>query len=75
MSEGPDFALLAARGYRIFTIYHVDVVAYVAAIYGRGLIRPETTVRWYRRVKSLASAISPGSCGKSRRRAFDIRAA
>jgi glycosyltransferase involved in cell wall biosynthesis len=58
VSEGPDFALLAARGYRIFTIYHVDVVAYVAAIYGRGLIRPETTVRWYRRVKPLLPRIT-----------------
>ncbi len=51
VSEGPDFAELAARGYRIFTIYHVDVVAYVAAIYGRGLIPPETTVRWYPRLR------------------------
>ncbi len=50
VAEGPDFALLAARGYRVFTIYHVDVVAYTAAIYGHGLIRPETTVRWYRKL-------------------------
>ncbi len=50
VSEGPDFAALAARGFRIFTIYHVDVVDYVAAIYGRGFIAPETTVRWYRRI-------------------------
>jgi glycosyltransferase involved in cell wall biosynthesis len=50
ISEGPDFKLLGERGYRIFTIFHVDVVAYVAAIYGRGLIRPETTVRWFRRL-------------------------
>ena len=40
VSEGPDFAELAARGYRVYTIYHVDVVAYVAAIYGRGAIAP-----------------------------------
>jgi glycosyltransferase involved in cell wall biosynthesis len=53
VSEGPDFSALAARGYRIFTIYHVDVVAYVASIYGRGLIPPETTVRWYRRIRHL----------------------
>jgi len=51
VSEGPDFAALSARGYRIYTIYHVDVVAYVAAIYGRGLIAPETTVRWYPRLR------------------------
>ncbi len=53
VSEGPDFATLGARGYRVFTIYHVDVVAYVAAIYGRGWIAPQTTVRWYRRVRGL----------------------
>jgi glycosyltransferase involved in cell wall biosynthesis len=53
VSEGPDFALLAARGYRIFTIYHVDVVDYVCSIYGKGRIAPETSVRWYRRIGSL----------------------
>lgn len=51
ISEGPDFAQLAAQGYRVYTIYHVDVVAYVAAMYGRGAIAPETTVRWYRRLR------------------------
>jgi glycosyltransferase involved in cell wall biosynthesis len=50
ISEGPDFAELGARGYRIYSIYHVDVVAYVAAIYGHGWIAPETTVRWYPRL-------------------------
>lgn len=53
ISEGPDFAELGARGYRVYTIYHVDVVAYVAAIYGRGTIAPETTVRWYPRLQWL----------------------
>lgn len=51
ISEGPDFAELGARGYRVYSIYHVDVVAYVAAIYGRGAIAPATTVRWYRRLR------------------------
>jgi glycosyltransferase involved in cell wall biosynthesis len=53
ISEGPDFAALAARGFRIFTIYHVDVVSYVASIYLRGWLKPETTVRWYRRWKGV----------------------
>jgi glycosyltransferase involved in cell wall biosynthesis len=53
VSEGPDFKTLGERGYRIFTIYHVDVVAYVADIYFRGYVRPETTVRWYRRMGGL----------------------
>jgi glycosyltransferase involved in cell wall biosynthesis len=53
VSEGPDFEHLAQRGYRIFTIYHVDVVAYVADIYFKGRIRPETTVRWYNRIGAV----------------------
>jgi glycosyltransferase involved in cell wall biosynthesis len=56
VSEGPDFAAL--RDYKIFTIYHVDVVAYVADIYFRGLIRPETTVKWYRRLHWALPKIS-----------------
>jgi len=56
VSEGPDFRAL--QNYRIFTIYHVDVVAYVADIYLRGLIRPETTVKWYRRLRPIMPAIS-----------------
>lgn len=58
VSEGPDFVQLAARGYRIFTIYHVDVVGYIAAIYLRGRIRPETTVRWYPRLRGVLPAIA-----------------
>ena len=53
ISEGPDFAAIAARGFQLFTIYHVDVVAYVASIYFHDWIKAETTVRWYRRVKGL----------------------
>ena len=57
VSEGPDFEKLAARGFRIATIYHVDVVAYVAEIYLRGWIAPETTVRWEKRLRSLMPPI------------------
>ncbi len=53
VSEGPDFRILAERGYRVCTIYHVDVVAYVARIYGRSLITPRTLVRWYERIRRL----------------------
>jgi glycosyltransferase involved in cell wall biosynthesis len=56
VSEGPNFAAL--REYRIFTIYHVDVVAYVAEIYFHGLIRPETTVKLYRRLHWALPSIS-----------------
>lgn len=58
VSEGPDFARLASRGFPVFTIFHVDVVAYVAAIYGRDLLRPETTVRWYGRLRAILPAIT-----------------
>lgn len=47
VSEGPDFKKLADRGFPVFTIYHVDVVAYVAEMYGRGWISPQATVRLY----------------------------
>lgn len=49
ISEGPDFRRLAAAGFDIVTIYHVDVVAYVAAIYGRSVVAPHRLVRWYER--------------------------
>lgn len=58
VSEGPGFAALGRAGFRVFTIYHVDVVAYVAAIYGRGWIAPETTVRWYRRLRPILPSIT-----------------
>ncbi len=45
ISEGPDFATLAAKGYRIVTIWHVDVLAFVARMYLRGIFRPETLAR------------------------------
>jgi len=45
ISEGPDFRLLAARGYRVVTLWHVDVVAYIAAMYARGRVSPRTLVR------------------------------
>ena len=46
ISEGPEFATLGTRGYRIVTIFHVDVVEYFTRFYLRGLIRPETMARF-----------------------------
>ena len=51
VSEGPDFGRLAAAGFRIHTIYHLDVPDYVARIYARGLLSPEVMVRWWERVR------------------------
>jgi glycosyltransferase involved in cell wall biosynthesis len=42
ISEGPDFARLAGAGFRVVTVYHVDVVAYIAAIYLKARVAPET---------------------------------
>jgi glycosyltransferase involved in cell wall biosynthesis len=53
ISEGPDFARLRRAGYRIFSIFHVDVVAYIASIYLRNRVLPETTVRWFRYLRAL----------------------
>ncbi|MEO8025572.1 MAG: glycosyltransferase family 4 protein [Bryobacteraceae bacterium] len=53
VSEGPRFRELHKRGYRLYTIYHVDVVAYIAAIYCRSLIRPSTLAALWRRLRPL----------------------
>lgn len=58
ISEGPDFRLLAARGFRVFTIFHVDVVDYVTALYFRGWVAPETTVRLYRHLRGVMPAMA-----------------
>ncbi len=47
ISEAPDFERLAGRGFRLYTIYHVDVVAYIADIYARGWVSPKTLARAY----------------------------
>jgi glycosyltransferase involved in cell wall biosynthesis len=46
ISEGPDFAKLGQRGYRVVTIFHVDVVEYFTRFYLRGWIRAETAARF-----------------------------
>ncbi len=51
ISEGPSFRLLAEKGYRIFTLFHVDVVDYVAALYLRGWARPETLTAFYEKIQ------------------------
>ncbi len=56
ISEGPDFRRLAAAAYRIVTIYHVDVVSYVAAIYARQLVPATTLVRCYERLQHFRLA-------------------
>lgn len=45
ISEGPDFATLGADGYRIASIWHVDVVEYFTRFYLRNLVSPVTLAR------------------------------
>ena len=45
ISEGPDFAALGMRDYRIVTIFHVDVVEYFTRFYLHGIIRPQMAAR------------------------------
>jgi len=49
ISEGPNFAALGQRGYRIVAIFHVDVVEYFTRFYLRNLVRPEwlSKVYWF----------------------------
>jgi len=47
ISEGPNFRTLGERGYRIATIFHVDVVEYFTRFYLHNLIRPETAARFH----------------------------
>ena len=46
ISEGPDFAALGARGYRVVTIWHVDVVEYFTKFYLHNFVRPETVSKF-----------------------------
>jgi glycosyltransferase involved in cell wall biosynthesis len=46
ISEGPDFATLGARGYRLVTIFHVDVVEFFTKFYLHGAVRPERLARF-----------------------------
>ena len=58
VSEGPDFETLARAGFRLFTIYHVDVLNYVMAIYGKGLVSPRTAATLYAKIpKALRPAV------------------
>jgi glycosyltransferase involved in cell wall biosynthesis len=53
VSEGPDFKRLSTHGFRIWTIYHVDVVDYFTTIYLRSWVRPEWTTAFYDRIARL----------------------
>ncbi len=56
ISEAPDFAALARAGFRIVTIYHVDVAAYIARIYLRGAVAPRVLASAWRGLERLGVA-------------------
>lgn len=49
ISEGPNLARLEEAGYRIVSIWHVDVVDYFNKLYLRHLVAPERLTRLYER--------------------------
>ena len=53
ISEAPDFERLARAGFRVFTIYHVDVVAYIASIYLRGRVPVPWLTRSWETIRRL----------------------
>ncbi|MBL8217970.1 MAG: glycosyltransferase family 4 protein [Bryobacterales bacterium] len=53
ISEGPDFARLRRARFRVVSIFHVDVVDYIASIYLRNRVPAESTVRWFRCLRML----------------------
>ncbi|MCX7604373.1 MAG: glycosyltransferase family 4 protein, partial [Bryobacteraceae bacterium] len=56
ISEAPDFPALKRAGFRITTIYHVDVVAYIAAIYLRGWAGARALAGAWRAAQRLGAA-------------------
>ncbi len=59
ISEAPDFARLGSAGFRIVTIYHVDVVDYIAAIYCKGRVSAATLARAWELVRPAAAGLAP----------------
>ncbi|NUQ01482.1 MAG: glycosyltransferase family 4 protein, partial [Armatimonadetes bacterium] len=51
LSEGPDFAALAAAGVPVVTLWHVDVVDYFCRFYLGGL-DPARLAAWHRRLRA-----------------------
>ncbi|OGR95640.1 MAG: hypothetical protein A2V88_14345 [Elusimicrobia bacterium RBG_16_66_12] len=53
ISEGPTLGALARAGYRILSIWHVDVVDYFNKLYLRRFLAPEKLTRIHERLRSL----------------------
>jgi glycosyltransferase involved in cell wall biosynthesis len=55
LSEGPELALLAAAGYSIVSIWHVDVVDYFNKLYLRRIVAPEKLTRLHERMRQIGA--------------------
>ena len=55
ISEGPELKELAAAGYNILSIWHVDVVDYFNKLYLRRIVAPEKLTRLHERMRSLGA--------------------
>lgn len=55
ISEGPTLSRLAAAGYSIVSIWHVDVVDYFNKLYLRRVFSPEKLTRLYERLRSASA--------------------
>ena len=55
VSEGPTLADLAAEGYPILSIWHVDVVDYFNKLYLRRIVAPEKLTKLHERMRSIGA--------------------
>jgi glycosyltransferase involved in cell wall biosynthesis len=53
LSESPTISKLKAHGYRVMTLVHVDVVAFISNMYLRGSISPPTLASYWRKASSV----------------------
>lgn len=55
VSEGPELAALAAAGYQILSIWHVDVVDYFNKLYLRRIVAPEKLTKLHERMRAIGA--------------------
>lgn len=59
ISEAPDFRAVAEAGFKITTIYHVDVVDYIASIYLHGKVPAALLARAWELLRPALKPIAP----------------
>lgn len=57
ISEGPDLARLRAAGYRVLSIWHVDVVDYFNKLYFKNLVDPSRVTRAYETLRRAGGGL------------------